>query len=289
MHSSHQHPGNCWFLSLVFMRQSLPVSLISKGFIGSYFWTSRKPLQFFVNLWARFPVDFMNTRGFMQIFDFSQAFEPCDLVPSYELSKPPKVQMQTLLLIIAVSRLEQQPKFLPGENGLKQAQDCRNSRLLWWDTHIPIRATIGAQKEFLVSQVFVFLLQWNFFSLQFVFCGVRKLPAWCIAGLFFWNQQKNLGLHFVPTLYRDQERPLSSREEKCLWADKTACMENEYFVDQVQPANHATVHWWELGQSARIIINTSRKQLNTPGSYKSLKSYITAETPVLDSSPAAKG
>lgn len=66
-------------------------------------------------------------------------------------------------------------------------------------------------------------------------------------------------------------------------------MGNEYFVDQVQPANSATVHWWELGQSARIIINTSRRQLNTPGSYKSLKSYITAETPVLDSSPAARG
>lgn len=45
-----------------------------------------------MNLWVRFPVAFMNTWGFMQVFDFSQAFEPCDFVPSYELSpaKPPK-------------------------------------------------------------------------------------------------------------------------------------------------------------------------------------------------------
>lgn len=66
-------------------------------------------------------------------------------------------------------------------------------------------------------------------------------------------------------------------------------MVNEYFVDQVQAANNSTADRWELRQSTRIIINTLRGQWNTLGSYKSLKSYITGETPVLDSNPAAKG
>lgn len=66
-------------------------------------------------------------------------------------------------------------------------------------------------------------------------------------------------------------------------------MMNEYFVDQVQAANNSTADWWKLRQSTRIIINTFRGQWNTPGSYKSLKSYISRETPVLDSNPAARG
>lgn len=129
-----------------------------------------------MNLWVRFPVAFMSTLGFMQVFGFSQAFGPCDLVPSYELfsAEPPKVQMQTPQLIIAVSKSELQPKSLPEGNGVKQARGHRNSRWSWWDSHVPIRATIGAQKKFLVLQVFVFPLQCIFFILQLVFCGARK-------------------------------------------------------------------------------------------------------------------
>lgn len=104
--------------------------------------------------------------------------------------------MQTPQLIIAVSRLEQQPEFLPGENRIKQAQGCRNSRLLWWDSHIPTRATVGAQKKFLGLQVF-FSFAMHFFILQFVFCGARKYPALCRA-CSSGTSKKNLGLHFVP-------------------------------------------------------------------------------------------
>lgn len=125
----------------------------------------------------------------MQVFDFSQAFEPCDFVPSYELSpaKPPKVQMQTLQLIVAGSRLEQQPKFLLGESRVKQAQGCRKSRVSWWDSLIPIMATIGVFKEISGFTGFCFPFEMHFFILQFVFCGARKVPALCISGLFFWN------------------------------------------------------------------------------------------------------
>lgn len=198
--------------------------------------------------------------------------------------------MQTPQLIIAVSRLEQQPEFLPGENRIKQAQGCRNSRLLWWDSHIPTRATVGAQKKFLGLQVFFFPLQCIFSSCSLFFVEPESILL-CVEPVLLEPAKKTWGFILSQTLHRDQERPLSSREEKCLWTDKIAHagMGNEYFVDQVQPASNSTADWWELGQSTRIIINTFRGQWNTPGSYKSLKSYITAETPVLDSNPAARG
>lgn len=65
--------------------------------------------DFLVNLWARFPVAFLNTLSSVQVFDFSQVFGLCGPVLSYDLSpaKPPEAEMQTLQLILAVSRPEQ--------------------------------------------------------------------------------------------------------------------------------------------------------------------------------------
>lgn len=59
--------------------------------------------------------------------DVSQVFVQCGPVPSYELSpiKPPKVNMQTLQLTIAVSRSDQQLKFLPEESGVKQVKTMK--------------------------------------------------------------------------------------------------------------------------------------------------------------------
>lgn len=133
---------------------------------------------------------------------------------SYELSpaKPPKVQMQTPQLIIAVSRLEQQPEFLPGENRIKQAQGCRNSRLLRWDSHIPTRATVGAQKKFLGLQVFFFLCN-AFFHLAVCFLWSQKVSCF-VSSLFFWNQQKKLGASFCPRHCTETRKGLCPAERK---------------------------------------------------------------------------
>lgn len=106
--------------------------------------------------------------------------------------------MQTFQLIIAVSRLEQQPKFLPGEKGVKQSQGCRNSRLLWWESHIPIRATTGAQKKFLVLQVFVFPLQFIFSSCSLFFVE-QKVACFLYVRPVLLEPAKKLGASFCPT------------------------------------------------------------------------------------------
>lgn len=153
----------------------------------------------------------------MQVFDFSQLFGPCDLLPSYELSlaKPPKVQMQTLQLIIALSRPEQQPESLPGGNGVKQAQGCRNSRLSWWDSHIPIRATIGAQKKFLFLQVFVFPLQCIFSSCSLFFVEPES-SLLCVYLLVLLEPAKNLEASFCP------RRCTETRKDLCPAGRKSA-------------------------------------------------------------------
>lgn len=129
----------------------------------------------------------MNMLSIIQGFDFSQVFEPCAPVPSCELSsaKPPNVLMQILQLIITESRSEQQLKSLPEENRVK-FQGCRNNRLSWWDSYIPIRDTMSVQKKFLLD----LLVVWFFFSFAMHFF---HLAVW-----FFWSQKVGFSVHIRP-------------------------------------------------------------------------------------------
>lgn len=187
--------------------QRAPQAVTSGGVENHY--------DFLVNLWARFPVVFMNTLSFIQVFDFSQVFGPCGPVPSCKLSpaKPPKVQMETLWLVIAVSRSEQQLETLPEENGVKQVQGCRKSRLWWWDSYTPIRATISAQKKYLFL-LFFFPLQCIFSSCSLFFVEPESRLLCAYQASSSGTSRETWDLILSQTLYIDQERLSSRREER---------------------------------------------------------------------------
>lgn len=112
--------------------------------------------------------------------DVSQVFVQCGPVPSYELSpiKPPKANMQTLQLTIAVSRSDQQLKFLPEESGVKQVKTVKGGV-----SYIALRAAISAQTEFLFFSFFFFPLQNIFSSCRFCCCLICFVLLFC--GGFF--------------------------------------------------------------------------------------------------------